>query len=194
MGLGPGRGSLSAAGSAASRDWERGWSKNVSYSSVFLPGPAPPLPPNKQFPIAQLADWPPACPSPGLQDPDPPSRCSQTRGQPLPQPPPAPGSQPAPAPQLRASHIGLPEGAGLGLPPGGGGSLGVRPKAVGTGATTGATIWHGGRGVVGAPPAAGSRQGVTWNPELGRCHQGKGKRGGFWGGKLPVPTHLRPRS
>lgn len=33
----------------------KGWSKNVSYSSFFLPGPAPPLPPNNSFPIAQHA-------------------------------------------------------------------------------------------------------------------------------------------
>lgn len=83
---------------AASRDWERGRSKNVPYSSVFLPGPAPPLPPNKPFPIAQLADGRPLAPSQG-SGPDPP-----LRGRPLGRPPaplPQPGDQGrAPAPSL----------------------------------------------------------------------------------------------
>lgn len=33
----------------------KGLEQNVSYSSFFLPGPAPPLPPNNSFPIAQHA-------------------------------------------------------------------------------------------------------------------------------------------
>lgn len=73
----------------------RGWSKNVSYSSVFLPGPAPPLPPNKPFPIAQLADGPPARPSLGLRARPSPARLPDPQGW----PPPAWGSSPVPQPQ-----------------------------------------------------------------------------------------------
>lgn len=103
--LGPGRGSLGSDGAAASRDWERGWSKNVSYSSVFLPGPAPPLPPNKPFPIAQLADRLSARPLLGPQGPDHPPHGSQTQRAAAPRgrqhlPATAPGSRLRPGPSL----------------------------------------------------------------------------------------------
>lgn len=123
-GLGPWRGSLGAAGATASRDWERGWSKNVSYSSVFLPGPAPPLPPNKPFPIAQLAYGPPVRPSPGLQDPDPPPRSSQTPGAAAPSAAPSSGiaALPRPEPPTSASP------RGRALDSGRGGRVGSGPE------------------------------------------------------------------
>lgn len=98
-GLGPGRGSLCAACAAASRDWERGWSKTVSYSSVFLPGPAPPLPPNKPLPIAQLADGRPLAPLRG-SEPGPSSARLQTPRAASPSAAPAWDQGHAPAPSL----------------------------------------------------------------------------------------------
>lgn len=140
--LGPGRGSLCADGAAASRDWERGWSKNVSYSSVFLPGPAPPLPPNKPFPIAQLADRLSARPLLGPQGPDHPPHGSQTPraaapcGRQPPLRPPRPGIAVAsrPEPPTSASP------RGRALDSGSGGLVGTRPGAMGPGAEAGGTI------------------------------------------------------
>ena len=133
-GLGPGRGWLGAAGAAASRDWERGRSKNVSYSSVFLPGPAPPLPPNKPFPIAQLADGRPLDPRQG-SGPDPPLRGCRSEGG-IPLGCPRPGSRPRSRPQPPTSAS--PRGRALAL--GRGGLVGFRRRAVGASAGTLGTV------------------------------------------------------
>lgn len=164
-GLGPARGwGRGGARSALPARRPPGTGKGAGAKMFLIPAssclaPAPPLPPNKPFPIAQLTDGPPARPSPGLPDPDPPPRGSQTPGPPSPQRPPAPGSRPVPPP--RASHIRRPEGAGLGL--GRRGSLGVGSRALEARARWEAgTIGCPGRGGVrvgwgGAPPAARSR-------------------------------------
>lgn len=187
-GLGPGRGWLGAAGAAASRDWERGRSKNVSYSSVFLPGPAPPLPPNKPFPIAQLADGRPLDPRQG-SGPDPPLRGCRSRGRHPPRLPP-PGIKAALPPP--ASHIRLPEGAGLGLGPRG--SRGVQAQSRGSQCWDARHRTRAGRGRGGgggAPPRSEPLRGglESWT---GRGHRGNDMRGGQNGEKLPVFSPKTP--
>lgn len=153
-GLGPGRGSLGAADAAASGDWERGRSKNVSYSSVFLPGPAPPLPPNKPFPIAQLADGRPLAPSQG-SGPTLPCARQQTPRAASPSAAPAPGSRPRP--RLQPPTSASPKGRALVL--GCGGSRGVQAQSHrGHSQDARHPPWTGrGRGGGGGAPPARSR-------------------------------------
>ncbi|XP_051701469.1 translation initiation factor IF-2 [Oryctolagus cuniculus] len=145
-GLGSVRALLGAAGAAASQDWEGGWSKNVSYSSVFLPGPAPPLPPNKPFPIAQLSARQPAGPLRGCRARPPP----WLLGPPA-QPPLTPQGSPSPV-----SHIRLPERGG---PWPAGGLEGAWPRAVGARAEMGPLLAAEGPGGWGGGEGGGS---VTW--------------------------------
>ena len=190
-GLGPGRGSLSAAGAADSGDWERGRSKNVSYSSVFLPGPAPPLPPNKPFPIAQLADGRPLAPSQG-SEPDPPLPAA---ADPLGRPPPR---LPLPGDQGRAPASSLPHPPPRGggpWPRAAGGLVGSRPRAIGATARMRGTLRRPAWGGVEleAPLPPGAAEGCRGTPDEKEAPR-EGHAGRADGQKLPVfpPTTPDP--